>query len=293
MKYSRFELLVLVFGGGAVLGTAVSALLKQTDLVEVAAQLLLLVVLVGALHWGRRGGYAAALLAVAAYLLLRAPMILRAGGLTPTLLQLLITRSVVYGTVGIVGGEICSRIKYFFVKLEDRDYIDDVTHLYNTTYLKELLRGHVAQHQRYGAVFSLIMLSIKPERMPANRQEGRRLLREAGNALLGDIRLVDEIGRYGESVFCIILPNTPLSGARVAAGRLIKTASAAIAARAVDAEGAVATETLGYPGDAERVSELAGIPTGQGTAGDIAGERPRPELGLAGPSPEQGVGRSR
>ncbi len=260
MTYSRFELLVLIFGGGAVLATAISAVLGNTDAVEIVAQLLLLLVLLGALHWGRRGGYIAALIAVGIYLALRLPMILAAGAVSGTLVQLLVTRAVVYGAVGIVGGEICSRIKYFFLKLEDRDYIDEVTHLYNASYLRQLLRAHIAEFDRYQSIFSIVLVRLDGDKLPPlGKQQGRSVLRDAGNALLGDIRLVDEMGRFSESVFCVILPKTPLQGGQVAAGRLEKTVGNSLRSHRLRPDGMVTTEVLGYPEDKERVAQMAAL----------------------------------
>lgn len=257
MKYSRFELLVLVFGGGAIVGTAAASLMRKTDWVEIVGQLLLLVVLIGALHWGRKGGFAAGILAALMYMGLRVPTITTSGALTPTLAQLLITRAVVFGAVGIVGGEICTRIKYFFLKLEDHDYIDDVTHLYNAAYIHDLFRAHIAQHERYHAVFSIVTLQLdEPKLPPLAKNAGRRVLREVGKAVLGDIRLVDEMGRLDGALFCVILPNTPLEGARVCAARLAKTATSTLRTCGVVGDDIAATDAIGYPEDKERVEAM-------------------------------------
>lgn len=267
MKYSRFELLVLVFGGGAIAATVAVALTGKADPVEAVAQLLLLFVLVGAAHFGRKGGFLAALIAMAIYLAMRIPTISASGGLTPSLAQLLLTRAGVYGVVGIVGGELCSRIKYFFLKLEGHDYIDDITHLYNQTYLRELLRSHIAQHARYQAVFSLITLHVDEAVLPPlSKANGRRVLKEVGNALLGDIRLVDEMGRLEGTTFLMVLPSTSVEGARVAAERLAKTATNTLRGNGiVPTDSTIEATALGYPEDKESVEDIAGAPAPQPT----------------------------
>lgn len=257
MKYSRFELLVLFFGGGAIIGTAATTASRNSDWVEVAGQLLLLVVLFGALQWGRKGGYIAGIGATLIYFVMRVPTFATAGPFSPTLIQLTLTRAVVYGALGIVGGEIATRIKYFFVKLEDRDHIDEVTHLYNEAYIRELIRSYVGRYDRYQAVFSLVMIRIDEDRLPPlSKTPGRRLLRETGRAILGDIRLVDEMGRFDGPTFCVLLPNTPLEGARCAAARLIRTACASLKNRGIEPDGSVVAEPLGYPEDRDAISEL-------------------------------------
>lgn len=259
MKYSRFELLVLIFGGGAILATTAMALARQTDRVEVAAQLLLLAVLVGALHWGRKGGFIAGVGAAIVYVGLRVAKLDGTASITPTLAQLLITRCVVFGAIGVVGGEICTRIKYVFLKLEDRDYIDDITHLYNTIYVRQLLRSHAGRFERYQAQFSLILLQVDETHIPPlQKPAGRRLLREVATALIGDVRLVDEMGRLDGAEFCVILPNTPLAGAKIAAQRLTKTAAAALRGRGIPSDGIVTTQALGYPENKDGVWSVIG-----------------------------------
>lgn len=256
MKYSRFEFLALLFGGSAVVATVATSVLRKADWVEIVAQLLLLGVLVGALHWGRRGGFIMGLAAMVAYVGLRIPTI-GAGSLTPALAQLLITRAAVYGVVGIIGGELCTRIKYFFLKLEGNDYIDDVTHLYNASYLHKLLRSHMAQYDRYQAPFSVVLLRIPEASLPPLRKtQGKRVLRETAQALLGDIRLSDEMGRFDGASLCVLLPNTPREGGRVAAVRLAKTTAAALDRRGIRLPEAVRAEVLGCPEDRESITAL-------------------------------------
>ncbi len=257
MTYRRFEILVIICGGGAILTTAAAAATRQSDWIETVGQLLLLGVLVGALHWGRRGGFIAGIAATLVYLALRVPTIAAARSLTPTLAQLLLTRAVVFGALGIVGGEISTRIKYFFVELENRGHIDDVTHVYNDVYVRQLLRSHVARYERYSATFSIIIVRLDEAKLPPlDRSHGRRLLRATANALVGDIRLVDEMGRLEGAEFCIILPNTPLEGAKVAAARLKNTAGGSLHGTGLHPDGIVTAEPLGYPEDREAIEVL-------------------------------------
>ena len=257
MKYSRFELLVLIFGGGAIVGTAAASVARQAGWTEVVGQLLLLVVLIGALRWGRKGGFAAGLIATFIYIGIRAPTIMVDGSLTPALVQLLVTRAIVFGGVGIVGGELCTRIKYLFLRLENSGHIDEVTNLYSATYMQELLRSHIGQWDRYRACFSVVTLRLDEARIPPlTKAQGRRVLRDTGSAVLGDIRLVDEMGRLDGAQFCIILPNTPLDGAKICAARLMKTAARALNAKTAERDGIASADALGYPEDEETIKAL-------------------------------------
>ena len=109
MRYAAFERLVLVLGGASVLATL--ALASRTPLLvqEVIAQLLVFGVLVGAVHWGRRGGFAAAIIASVACIVAIWIPELGPGEMTTQILVLMLLRVLAYGLIGIVGGALCAQ----------------------------------------------------------------------------------------------------------------------------------------------------------------------------------------
>ncbi|MDI6690037.1 MAG: hypothetical protein QME54_06475 [Actinomycetota bacterium] len=86
-KYAMFELLVLIFGAGTVFVLILSSP-WQTP-VEITAQLLLIPILVGVLHYGRKGGLVTFPLASAVYLAIRVPDIIKIGLVGPIFNSLL------------------------------------------------------------------------------------------------------------------------------------------------------------------------------------------------------------
>jgi GGDEF domain-containing protein len=64
------------------------------------------------------------------------------------------------------------------------------------------------------------------------------------------------MGRLDAAAFCIILPNTPLDGAKVAAARLRNTASGSLHGTGIQPDGIVSAEPLGYPEDREAIDSL-------------------------------------
>ena len=76
MKYTVFERLTLAVGGAAVIGTIVAGHRGAPLIEEIVAQVLLLVVLIGAVHWGRNGGFGAAVAASLIYVLMRVPLMI-------------------------------------------------------------------------------------------------------------------------------------------------------------------------------------------------------------------------
>lgn len=220
MKYSRFEVLVLGVGLASVVGTGIMALQPRPDWIEFAGQVLILPVLVGAVHWGRKGGLAGAIGATLAYLALRLPSVV-AIGLEAEVLQLIIIRTVTYGFVGIVGGELCGRIKYFFARLEDSLSIDEHTKVYNQRFMSQLLSNSLAESQRYGTIFSITIIELAPcltaELRPARV---RTLVRAVADHIRNDVRLVDDVGKLDDGRFVLRFPHTPKDGAHVAAARV-------------------------------------------------------------------------
>jgi GGDEF domain-containing protein len=220
VKYSHFEALALGVGAVTVLATVILALQPQPDWTEVAAQLLLLPVLVGAVHWGRKGGLVGALGATLAYLILRMPNIVLTG-LEADVLQLVLIRTVTYGFVGVVGGELCGRIKYFFAKLEDAFSIDEHSRVYNQRFVAQLLGNSLGEAERYGTVFSVALIEMSPT-LTADLRPARvrSLVRAAADYIRNDVRLVDDVGRLDDGRFVLVFPHTPKDGAQIATARV-------------------------------------------------------------------------
>ncbi|MDZ4063067.1 MAG: hypothetical protein U1E22_00190, partial [Coriobacteriia bacterium] len=169
MKYSRFEALVLVVGVGAVAGSILFSFDGAPVAEEVAAQVLLLGVLLGAVHWGRSGGSLAALAASVLYIVMRLPMVLSAQGLSIDIATLVIVRILTYGLIGIVGGELCTRIKYIFARLEGSSSIDDWSQVYNQRFILRTLTAASGQHARYDTPYTVVLISIAPAIMDGLR----------------------------------------------------------------------------------------------------------------------------
>lgn len=253
MKYSRFELLALAVGGLAIASTVMASVMGRAPMLEeVVAQVLLLVVLVGAVHWGRNGGFITAVGAIVFYIAMRAPLLV-SEGITIAMLELILVRMVAYGMVGIIGGEVCGRIKYLLARLESSSNIDEETQLYNQTYVGRLLTQSLALHARYRTPFSVGLLTLTPaltsELKPARR---RSLLRAVANHVRNDVRLVDDVGRLDDGTFVLILPNTAKTGGEIAGGRVRESVRELLGAR----DESVVMRILGVPEDLSELTEL-------------------------------------
>jgi GGDEF domain-containing protein len=252
VKYSRFEMLALAVGATAILGTVMAAWHSQPVVQEVVAQVLLLGVLAGAVHWGRGGGFAAAIVAIVAYIAMRAPLLAR-DGLTPDLLDLILVRTLTYGFVGIIGGEVCGRVKYLLARLNSALNVDEETQLYNQRFVLRILQASIGQHTRYGAPFSIVLVELSPALTSELRPSRRRsILKTVANHVRGDVRLVDDVGRLDDGRFLLVLPHTPTDGAAIAAERVRTGVRDLLGAR----DESVETRVLGAPDDLRELQDL-------------------------------------
>jgi GGDEF domain-containing protein len=266
MRYRTFELLVIVFGTAAVLGTAVAGMIQGTGFAEIVAQLMLLPVLVAALHFGRNGGFLAALFATALYVGLRLPDLAQAGLASP-LTPLVVVRSLTYILVGVVGGELASRIKYFFLSLENRQLVDEETGVYGSKHVGSLLCQLIEENRRYGHAFSTCSLDVDESYVPSQetrRRRGASLAKDIASGLRSDVRAVDEVGRVSPLGFLVLFPNTPADGGKVAARRLERTTNALLSRRGVQENApAVTADVLSFPADSNELARIAEELTGE------------------------------
>jgi diguanylate cyclase (GGDEF)-like protein len=109
--------------------------------------------------------------------------------------------------------------------VEHYSYKDSVTGLYNKKGFAEAAQREVWRYSRYGNVFSVMLLEVDPTR-DILRPKSQELLRHtaswAGKILSDSFRKLDILGRWGETGFIVLLPETKLNDCVRAARKLIK-----------------------------------------------------------------------
>ena len=253
MKYSRFEALVSGIGAIAVLSALALSARGALVIEEVVAQVLLLLVLFAAVHWGRNGGFIAALGASILYLLARVPLVAAMGGLTWDVTSIVLVRVLSYGLVGIVGGELCSRIRYIFAKLEDSSSVDEWSQVFNQRFIMRALESALGQHGRYQTPYSVVVIQLADVLLSDLKSSKQRsIVRGVATHIRNDIRLVDEAGRLDDGRFLVVLPHTPREGALIVGERLHHGICNVVGAR----EDSIVVTILGAPEDADQLLEL-------------------------------------
>jgi two-component system, cell cycle response regulator len=108
------------------------------------------------------------------------------------------------------------------VNMENRrlSITDPLTGTYNRRYLMEQLPREIERASRYGRALSVIMCDVdffKKVNDTHGHLVGDDVLKSFAQALQKASRSTDWVARYGGEEFVVVLPETPLSSARVAA----------------------------------------------------------------------------
>jgi diguanylate cyclase (GGDEF)-like protein len=117
---------------------------------------------------------------------------------------------------------------YQLTRSRDLAMRDDLTKAYNRRFFETYLDEEIERSRRYGTLFSIIFLDLDDLKMVNNfygHLAGSRTLQEVAKRILGAVRGIDKVVRFGGDEFCVILPNTDPEQAVLVANRIARAIS--------------------------------------------------------------------
>ena len=114
---------------------------------------------------------------------------------------------------------------YQLTRSRDLAMRDDLTKAFNRRFFESYLDEEIERARRYGSIFSIIFLDLDDLKMVNNfygHLAGSRTLQEVAKRILGAVRGIDKVVRFGGDEFCIILPQTDEEQAVMVANRVRK-----------------------------------------------------------------------
>ena len=148
----------------------------------------------------------------------------------------------------------CNRLQEERNRLKELVSVDELTGLFNFRFLKGALDNEMERTRRTGLPTGLIMVDLdhfKQVNDTHGHENGNRALRAAADTWRKQVRKIDIPCRYGGEEFVIILPNTNIHNAILAAERL----RAELAADVIDLDGASLRLTASFGVDEYREGE--------------------------------------
>ncbi|MCM0083885.1 diguanylate cyclase [Geomonas sp. Red32] len=142
---------------------------------------------------------------------------------------------------------------------------DPLTGLHNDRYFKHFFRQEMARARRYHKPFSIIILDVddfKAYNDSFGHATGDELLSHLGGVILQTVRGVDVAFRFGGEEFIVLLPETRLANAILAAERLREGIERVTAKNLVGTATRGVTVSVGvasYPDNGDSMDELFNI----------------------------------
>ena len=119
---------------------------------------------------------------------------------------------------------------YQLTRSRDLAMRDDLTKAYNRRFFETYLDEEIERSRRYGSIFSIIFLDLDDLRMVNSfygHLSGSRTLQEVAKRILGAVRGIDKVVRFGGDEFCVVLPQTDQDQAVAVANRISRAITSA------------------------------------------------------------------
>ena len=110
-----------------------------------------------------------------------------------------------------------------YQRIQELTITDDITGLYNSRHLHQIIKDEIDRFERYHNPFSIIFFDLdffKRVNDTYGHLVGSQMLHKVAKVILKNIRKVDRAVRYGGDEFVVVLPQTTKKQAHVVVKRL-------------------------------------------------------------------------
>lgn len=139
--------------------------------------------------------------------------------------------------VGVILAILRDQLRIPLEAYRQRRLVDSQSGAFNREHFETLLAEQTEKSAGEGGVFSLVMIKLEGlmefyDTLP--QQVLNRLLTDVVGVLKAGLRGNDSVGRWDESTFSLLLPDTPVKAAETIKGRLLKALTPPMALASLD-----------------------------------------------------------
>jgi len=139
--------------------------------------------------------------------------------------------------VGVILAILRDQLRIPLEAYRQRRLVDSQSGAFNREHFETLLTEQTEKSAGEGGVFSLVMIKLEGlmefyDTLP--QQVLNRLLTDVVGVLRAGLRGNDSVGRWDESTFSLLLPDTPVKAAETIKGRLLKALTPPMALASLD-----------------------------------------------------------
>lgn len=224
MRQGRFEFWLICVGAIVVIASVV-IVGGEIPVEELIAQVMLYAVFVAAVYGGKSSGLVAALAFSVVYVAVRVGFTTDGVDFNWDLIQIILVRIVAFAMIGLIVGEMATRMRKRFDHSKELEGIDPVSRGYNQRLVASALEMAIAESQRYAVPFSVTLIRLTFDSQTKSRNTARQedAVRRISETVRSSTRVLDRFGRTDDGTLVLISPNTSSEQIEILKARLEKT----------------------------------------------------------------------